>query len=95
MILRQEWSTEMTDQMEESRGTLSSVFGFLIDQRINVVNFRRLAVGILQNLWPQCKFNDRLLVTTDDLFLSFLNEFSSCVVDSEKMFDVRGIVTEV
>ena len=87
----------MTDQMEEPRGTLLSIFGFLVVLNTSkffvlvVVNFRRLAVGILQNLRPQCKFDDRL-VNIRDRFLSFLNEFPSCVVDSEKMFDVRGIV---
>ena len=82
------------DQMEESLGTLQSVFGFLVIQNILVVNFHILAVGLLQNLRPQCKFDDRL-DTSWDLFLSFFNEFPSCVVDSEKMFDTRGIVTDL
>ena len=90
MILCQEWFEEMTDQMEESRGTLLSVFGFLVTKMI-VVNFCRLDVGLLKNLRPQCKFDDRL-VTTGDRFRSFLNEFSSCVVDSEKLFNASGIV---
>ena len=90
-ILCQEKSAEVTDQMEESRGTL--IFVFVVDQRTNVENFLRLAVGLLQNLRPQCKFDDRL-VTTGDRFCSFLNEFSSCVVDSENIFSVRGIVAE-
>ena len=87
----------MTDQMEESRGTLLSVFGFLVAKIIMiVVNFCRLAVGLVQNPRPQCNIDDRLVVTTADLFLSFLNnEFSSCVVDSEKMFDFSGIVAEM
>ena len=84
----------VTDQMEESRGTFLSVCGFFILVALNAVNFRRLAVGLMQNLRPQCKFDDRL-VTTGDRFPSFLNEFFSRMVDSEKIFDVRGIMTEL
>ena len=73
---------------------LLSDFGFLVDQRMSVVKVRRLAVGPLQNIRPQCKFNDRL-VTIGELFLSFHNEFSSFMVDSEKMFNTSGIVAEL
>jgi len=63
--------------MEESRGTLPSAVWTIF-----AINSSRLAVGLLQNLRPQCKFGDRV-VTTGDRFRSFLDEFPSCVVDSE------------